>query len=359
MKKKKIVIIGILTIILVLISTFFVVILSSKIILIGKEKVSLEVGSTYKEEGCRVNILWWKTSCQIKKDPTFDEKKIGTYQTIYKTKFPFLNKKKTRKITFVDRTPPVITLKGRDEVSIYLGEEYQEEGFEVVDNYDKDLTERVTITSTVDSTKIGQYEIVYEVEDTSHNKASVKRQIEVKEKPQENKTPVPVSQVGTYINGILIVNKQYHLPQSYRPGINQTAYQALRSLQKEAKEQGLSLPLVSGFRSYEDQKYIYNNYVLRDGEELANTYSARPGESEHQTGLAFDIGVIDNDFGDTPEGIWLNENAHRFGFIIRYLKGKEQITGYQYEPWHIRYVGDVAPKIKEQNVTLEEYLGLY
>ena len=92
---------------------------------------------------------------------------------------------------------------------------------------------------------------------------------------------------------------------------------------------------------------------------MADTYSARPGHSEHETGLAYDIGEIDNNYGETPAGTWLAQHAHEFGFIIRYPKGKEDITKYQYEPWHVRYVGtEHAAKIYEQDLTLEEYLGI-
>ena len=115
------------------------------------------------------------------------------------------------------------------------------------------------------------------------------------------------------------------------------------------------MPLLSGYRSYYTQQYLYNSYVSTYGRESADTFSARPGHSEHQTGLAFDVGSIDDYYGDTPAGIWLKENAHYYGFIIRYPKGKEHITGYKYEPWHIRYLGvDIATDIYNKGVTLEE-----
>ena len=96
-----------------------------------------------------------------------------------------------------------------------------------------------------------------------------------------------------------------------------------------------------------------------DGQALADTYSARPGHSEHQTGLAFDVGAIDDNFGSTAAGKWLANNAHLYGFIIRYPKGKENITGYKYEPWDIRFLGiDIATKVYESGLTLDEYLGI-
>ena len=96
-----------------------------------------------------------------------------------------------------------------------------------------------------------------------------------------------------------------------------------------------------------------------DGKEVANTYSALPGHSEHQTGLAFDIGSVERSFVDTSEAKWIEENAHLYGFIVRYPKGKSDITGYIYEPWHVRYLGiDIATDVKNSGLTLEEYLGL-
>lgn len=164
---------------------------------------------------------------------------------------------------------------------------------------------------------------------------------------------------ATYINGILVVNKSYGLPETYAPGMNQTASAAFNDLAAAAAKEGLSIRFSSGYRSYKSQEELYNSYVARDGQTVADTYSARPGHSEHQTGLAIDVNTIDKSFIDTPEAKWLEKHAHEFGFIIRYPKGKENITGYQYEPWHIRFVGaQAAKKIYESGLCLEEYLGI-
>ena len=121
----------------------------------------------------------------------------------------------------------------------------------------------------------------------------------------------------------------------------------------------LSIYLSSGFRSYETQNRIYNNYVSNYGQSSADTFSARPGHSEHQTGLAIDVNSIDDSFADTPEAEWLASHAHEYGFIIRYPKGKESITGYKYEPWHIRYLGvEKATEVYNSGLTLEEFLGI-
>ena len=169
----------------------------------------------------------------------------------------------------------------------------------------------------------------------------------------------PVEPEITYINGILIANKTYPLPSTYNPGVDPVANTALQKMFAAAKTDGLDLFVRSGFRSYATQKNLYNNYVARDGKAEADRYSARPGHSEHQTGLGFDINKANSSFEGTPEAIWLAENCHKYGFIIRYPKGKEHITGYIYEPWHVRYLGvDNATDVYNSGLCLEEYLGI-
>ena len=170
----------------------------------------------------------------------------------------------------------------------------------------------------------------------------------------------------TYIDGILVANKKYPLPQDYNPGENKEARAAFEQMATDAKALGFDLVAFSGFRSYEYQTTLYNNYVNRDGKEAADRYSARPGHSEHQTGLAFDVGEnsqqdlwLTAEFGETPAGKWLADNAHKYGFILRYPEGKEEITGFMYESWHFRYLGiEKATDVKETGLTLEEYLGI-
>lgn len=165
----------------------------------------------------------------------------------------------------------------------------------------------------------------------------------------------------TYVDGIMIVNKTYSLPSSYNPGgLTDEFMDAFYDMQAAAAEDGISLFVASGFRSYEYQKDLYNAYVKRDGKEEADTYSARPGYSEHQTGLAADINAADSSFDNTPEAKWLDKNCYKYGFIIRFPKGKEQYTGYVYESWHLRYVGtEIAKKIHDAGgVSLEEYYNL-
>lgn len=163
----------------------------------------------------------------------------------------------------------------------------------------------------------------------------------------------------TYIDGILIANKTYALPSNYAPGTDEEALSAFNEMQKAAYQDGCNIYISSGYRSYERQVEIYNRYVNQDGKEAADTYSSRPGHSEHQTGLTFDLNSIDISFADTPEGAWIAENCYKYGFIIRYPEGKEDITGYMYEPWHIRYLGvEKATEVYESGLCLEEFLGI-
>ncbi|MEC0270973.1 M15 family metallopeptidase [Paenibacillus anseongense] len=203
--------------------------------------------------------------------------------------------------------------------------------------------------------------------------------------PQPTPKPKPpaVQVVANPTSTAVLVNKSFSLPNPYTPKdlvepnvdfifpehsekryMRKEAAGALEKLFKAANADGLPLAGVSAYRSFETQKYLFNQYVEKDGEEKANKYSAKPGQSEHQTGLAIDVAGDDGKcaaadcFAATKEAKWLINHAADWGFIIRYPKGKEEITGYQYEPWHIRYVGvDMAKEIATHGTTLEEYLG--
>ena len=163
----------------------------------------------------------------------------------------------------------------------------------------------------------------------------------------------------TYVDGILIANKQISLPEDYDPGMLPETAEAFKQLQAAAQAEGLNIYQGSGYRNYQYQITVYNNLVATYGEEYADKISAKPGHSEHQTGYTVDCNTIDEAFINTPEGQWLDQHCHEFGFIIRYPEGKEAITGYSYECWHIRYVGvQMATEIYQQGLTLEEYLDV-
>ncbi|WP_405080284.1 D-alanyl-D-alanine carboxypeptidase family protein [Paenibacillus chitinolyticus] len=181
----------------------------------------------------------------------------------------------------------------------------------------------------------------------------------------------------------VLVNKQFKLPDTYKPSdlvypdvnfvfaekiekrmMRKEAAGALENMFAAAKKDGTPLAGVSAYRSHSTQTTLFNRYVQKDGEAAAKKYSAVPGHSEHETGLAIDVTgstgkcAAEDCFGGTPEAKWLEDHAHEYGFIIRYPKGKESVTGYQYEPWHLRYVGtQMAKDIKTKNTTMEEYLN--
>lgn len=173
----------------------------------------------------------------------------------------------------------------------------------------------------------------------------------------------------------VVVNKTRPLnPKTYAPAdltavgggqqMRAEAAGALKSLLAGAKSDGLTISPLSGYRSYGTQVSVYNNEVATNGQAVADTQSARPGTSEHQTGLAIDVGGggcgVEDCFGNTAQGKWVAANAYKYGFIIRYPQGKQSVTGYRYEPWHIRYVGvELATEMKNKGVqTLEEFFGL-
>ena len=217
--------------------------------------------------------------------------------------------------------------------------------------------------------------------------SEVTKQLIKKETPQENtdnseKQDGVINVVANPDDLLVLVNKQNTLPEDYEPSdlvapdipfsfeedipkryVRKAAGEALEELFAAAKEEQLELLAASGYRSYSRQEAIFASNVAQKGEAEARKVSAVPGQSEHQTGLAMDVTSryvgydLIEEFGETKEGIWLKDNAHKYGFIIRYPKGKEDITGYIYEPWHIRYVGkDVAAVIYENGYTFEEYL---
>ena len=158
---------------------------------------------------------------------------------------------------------------------------------------------------------------------------------------------------------ILVVNKHYPLSKDYNPGENPTAKVAFLKLIAQMQKEGYAVSdNYSGFRSYATQAKLYQSYVNREGQAAADRYSARPGYSEHQTGLAFDvIGTNGHLVEDESAAQWLLDHAADYGFVVRYLKGKESVTGYMHEEWHLRYVGKEAKEIAASGLTLEEYYG--
>lgn len=187
-----------------------------------------------------------------------------------------------------------------------------------------------------------------------------------------------VKKTDTTKKELMLVNKYYQLTKNYTPNsivaistqysyegneISKDVYSAYRSMWNAAKEEGYTLIVTSSYRDYESQDTVWNDLANSYGDEKADARAARAGHSEHQTGLALDIvtyNSYNNDFDQTEEFKWLQKNAHKYGFILRFPKGKEDITGYSYESWHYRYVGiDVATKIHNLGITYDEYYAYY
>jgi len=228
------------------------------------------------------------------------------------------------------------------------------------------------------STQVQRSNHVEQLKDQSSLKSSSGQQLKTQEQKYTKsvKTTPDIS-----ANTLALVNKTHSLPADYVPNnlvipnvpspnksktmMKQEAALALEALFARARQDNIELHAISGYRSYARQKEIFASNTVKYGSAAAaNQFSAKPGQSEHQTGMAMDVSSqsvnlsLTQSFAHNREGIWLKENAPQYGFILRYPKGKESITGYQFEPWHIRYVGkSAAVAISNGNITMEEFLG--
>ena len=267
-------------------------------------------------------------------------------------------------IKIVDTTKPVI--ESKEEIKSYVGRDINLLDYvQVSDNSNEEI--KAKVVGEYDLNKDGEYKLKYVVSDSSNNQAEYDFILNIVSDANNKVFTTSNGFLGkvidgvTYIDGVLIVNKTYALPSTYGNGITKETQNAFNEMKADASKLGLNLWLASGYRSYSFQKSIYNNYVNMDGQAAADTYSARAGHSEHQTGLAFDLNTITSAFAYTNEGKWVDSNCYKYGLILRYPKGKDSITGYMYEPWHLRYVGvELATKLYNNGdwITLEEYFGI-
>jgi len=186
----------------------------------------------------------------------------------------------------------------------------------------------------------------------------------------DNEKPTDVSK-----GYLMLINKYHYLDENFAPDdlvavdetigwgyLRKDVYDAYLALREDGLEEGYDLRVVSPYRDYETQYVIYNRYLQTDSQEVVDTYSARPGHSEHQSGLCIDLSVPGyslDDFYLTDASVWLKENCYKYGFIIRYPEGKDDITGFMWEPWQVRYVGEEAEKIYQSGITFDEYYAYY
>ena len=246
----------------------------------------------------------------------------------------------------------------------------------VTDNSNENLT--VSIEGDYDFGKSGNYNLQYVATDSSGNKATEDFTLKVYmdginldlSKLEEGNYQTFTTSKGfegielngiTYIEGFIIANKTYSVPEDYGTGLEKETQEAFDKMVAGAKLDSINVNIQSGFRSYEKQSNIYNRHVRESSVAEADTYSARPGHSEHQTGTAMDLNWIDSNLENRADGKWLFANAYKYGFILRYPKDKTNETGYIYEPWHYRYVGkELAEKLYNNGnwITVEEYFGL-
>lgn len=293
------------------------------------------------------------------------------YAGTYEGTFFWNGKQYSVSLQVVDGVAP--TIEGVKDITVSIGDNIDLlHGITATDNSHGEVS--LKVEGDYNLNVANEYALSYVAVDASGNFSSSDFKLIVK---QKEVTDVSSDQiVGTtskgysiekkngiyYIDGILIANKSYPLPSTYNPGGLLSDFQnAFSNMQQAASKDGISLSVISGFRSYARQNTLYQNYVQKDGKSKADTYSARPGHSEHQSGLAADINSLSQSFENTKEGKWLSSHCYEYGFIIRYPKGKEDETGYIYEPWHIRYVGEKLASTLYNNgdwITLEDYFGI-
>lgn len=383
MKKKKIIIISIIIIILI-ISSILIFLNYQEMEVTIKEKIEVPLNSKLTNLD---NITNLKNGQIITDEKTIDTSKIGEQKINISIKNK-LGKVKEYHYTvnvYDDEKPSIIFSK---ELTIEEGENIDLlKDVKVEDNSQEKITP--SVEGNYDINEPGKYQLYYVAKDSSDNEAKEEFTLIVKEKKKESsqndslsnhqETKTFTTSKGfkgvikdgiTYIDGYLIVNKTYSLPSSYGTSLTSTTKNAFNKMQAAAKLDGINIYIASGFRSYQTQNRLYNNYVARDGKAKADTYSARPGHSEHQSGLAFDIcshdldgqnACINSNFDNTDQAKWLAQNAYKYGFILRYPKGKTNETGYKYESWHFRYVGtDLSTKLYNNGdwLTMEDYFGI-
>lgn len=274
----------------------------------------------------------------------------------------------------VDTTGPVLSNIGDMTVQVNTTKDLWD-GIEVSDNSGVEVA--TSIEGEYSLNKAGEYAITFVAMDASGNETREEVILTVKQNyvpdltheyvwdDQEIYTDkgflLKIENGIPSIDGVIIVNKTYSIPSTFGNGLTADTLAAFNTMRTDAAALGMTLKNSSDYRSYTYQKGLYNSYCARRGQTAADTFSARPGFSEHQLGMAIDLNSIAQSFKDTPEGKWVANNCHKYGFIIRYPEGKDHITGYIYEPWHIRYVGvDLATLLYNNGdwLTMEEYYGI-
>ena len=305
----------------------------------------------------------------LKADQDIDTTRLGTTKVEVVVDQNGNEKTYNFDVEVVDTTPPVI--EGAENFSVIKGGSVDlASQAQVSDNSGEKIA--VETSGNLDLNKEGTYSVTLNAADPSGNATTKEVTVTVIDPTNAegdftftSRTGIEVKRESgvTMAGDTVIVNKSFPLPEEYGPWtLTEETLEAYYELINGAlNEKGLNLFAIDTFVSHANQGYSYDNYVWSYGYDKAEENVARAGHSEHQTGLAIDINWTDTQFGDTEEGRWLSDNCWKYGFIIRYPKGKTDETGFAYQPWHIRYVGkDLAEKLYNDGdwITMESYFGL-
>ncbi len=344
------------------------------------EKKAFSVGETVMFSDL---VLEVKDGVLLTEDFKLDSSKAGSRTVAFSVKTRLgQTKNESFTVEFVDKAAPVISapesFRTMVEQEIDLLKDVS-----ATDDSGENLT--VTVKGDYDFHKAGEYRLSYIARDSSGNLTEKAFTLTVAASPFDengkmidgvytttNGFKLEIKDSIAYVDGHMIVNKSFSLPRGFsstgdgtrtlRPEASQAFSKMKAAAPAEIQKE---LFVRSGVRTISDQTVIFNNYVKRDGLEEALTYSSRPGHSEHHTGLGMDITTADTEDCEIPEIAavmnWLNENAYKYGFILRYPEGKTDETGYMFEPWHYRYVGTELAEILYNNgdwITMEAYFGV-
>ncbi len=336
---------------------------AARVVLVENPKV--ELGSNAKASDMIVEVK----KGSLKQDAVIETDRIGTTKVEVVLDQGGNDKTFSFDVEVVDTTPPVIEIS--DNFSVIKGGHLDlASEAKVKDNSGENIV--ADIAGHVDINAEGEYPITIKASDSSGNAVTKDVTVTVIDPANVEGDITYTTAKGfqakreggvTTIDGAVMVNKTYPVPEEYGPwDLTPETYEAYYELiNAAASEKGYNLFAIDTFVSYYTQKSYYDNQVWTYGHDAAEARIARPGHSEHQTGLAIDINWTDESFGNTDEGKWLSDNCWKYGFIMRFPKGKEVETGFGYQPWHIRYVGkDLAEKLYNGGdwLTMEGYFGV-
>lgn len=384
MKKKVKIIIGLIIALCISVGMFFYLVqIKNKVhfFIYDQEKESYKQEIEYNDEidiSCKaIHLTAIRNGKDITDEITYKKvkmNKLKEYVVEYKVKGAIF------KCTFIvkDKTAPVI--EGEFNYSVNVNETFDVSSLKltVIDNYDKDLTSKLEMDK-IDTSKVGKQNIKVSVSDSSGNRQEKMITLEVKEIQAPIEQPKQVESQGnvTVSNPhdiTVLVNKEHSLPDGWSPSdlvsftslngqthyLRQEATNKYLEMSAQAQREGILLYVVSSYRTQATQNQLYWSYYAKDPVN-APFYSAYSRTSEHELGLAIDVSYdayLHGDMQNSKLGVWLAENAHKYGFILRYPYDKTNITQYMFEPWHYRYVGvNLATTLKNSNMTLEEYYG--